>query len=126
MVDAAVSRALSPEPEHRYHSAAELRQALEAALAETENPHPRRRLLVRGLASAVTVALIGVVGIGASRPALRQKAAGALAPMVEKAYALRARASQRLHGAQSAAPAEVPALAMQPLRKSRSPPTKRW
>ncbi len=36
MVDATVSRALSTEPEDRYRSAAELRQALEAALNEPE------------------------------------------------------------------------------------------
>ncbi|HEY3252431.1 MAG TPA: protein kinase [Polyangiaceae bacterium] len=115
MVDAAVSRALSTEPEHRYHSAAELRQALEAALHEPETAPSRRKLLARGLASAVAVAVIGLVAVGATRPEIRQKAALALAPMLEKAHALQARAAERMHGGQpSVEKAPVPALAMQP------------
>jgi len=120
MVDAAVSRALSTEPEHRYRSAAELRKALEAALEEPETMPVRRKLLARGLASAVALAVIGVVAVGAARPEIRQKAVAAMAPMIEKAHALQARAAERMHGAHpaaavvAAAPAPVPALAMQP------------
>ena len=120
MVDAAVSRALSTEPEHRYRSAAELRKALEAALEEPETTPVRRKLLARGLASAVALAVIGVVAVGAARPEIRQKAVAAMAPMIEKAHALQARAAERMHGAHpaaavvAAAPAPVPALAMQP------------
>jgi len=120
MVDAAVSRALSTEPEHRYRSAAELRKALEAALEEPETAPARRKLLARGLASAVALAVIGVVAVGAARPEIRQKAVAAMAPMIEKAHALQARAAERMHGAHPAAavvavaPAPVPALAMQP------------
>jgi len=117
MVDAVVSRALSTEPEHRYRSAAELREALEAALHEPETaPSRRRKLIARGLASAVAVAVIGVIGIGAARPEIRQKAAAALAPMIEKAHALQARAAERVHGARAVAAAkeQVPGFAMQP------------
>jgi len=116
MVDAAVSRALSTEPEHRYRSAAELREALEAALHEPEIAPSRRKLVARGLASAVAVAIIGVIGVGAARPAIRQKAVAALAPMLEKAHALQARAAERMHGArpQVAVAAPVAPLAMQP------------
>jgi len=115
MVDAAVSRALSTEPEHRYRSAAELRAALEAALNEPETSHLRRKLVARGLASAVAVAIIGIVGIGAARPEVRQKAVATLAPVMEKVHALQARAAERMHGARpAAAPVQVAALAMQP------------
>ena len=65
MLDVAVSRALSPEPEHRYRSAAEMRAALEAALNESETAKtPPRKLVVRGLASAIALAVVGVIGIG--------------------------------------------------------------
>jgi len=116
MVDAAVSRALSTEPEHRYHSAAELRSALEAALQEPETRPSPRKLVARGLASAVAVAVIGVIGIGAARPEIRQKAVIALTPMIEKAQALQARAAERMHGSRpaAAAKAQVQPLAMQP------------
>jgi tetratricopeptide (TPR) repeat protein len=119
MVDAAVSRALSTEPEHRYKSAAELRAALEAALEEPRtSPPSRRKWVARGLASAVAVAVIGVVAVGASRPEIRQKAVASLSPMLEKLHALQARAAERAHGAEvaavTAAPPQVPALAMQP------------
>ena len=110
MLDVAVSRALSTEPENRYHSAAELREALEAALREPEATHSRRKLAARGLASAIALAVIGVVGFGASRPAVRQKAVAALAPMIEKAHALQVRAAERLHGAHPALPAQVAVL----------------
>jgi len=115
MVDAAVSRALSTEPEHRYRSAAELREALEAALREPEVAPARRKLVARGLASAVAVAVIGVIGVGVARPALRAQAAVALSPLFEKAHALQARAAERIHAARpAAAAAEVAPLAMKP------------
>jgi eukaryotic-like serine/threonine-protein kinase len=116
MVDAAVSRALSTEPEHRYRSAAELREALEAALHEPETVPSRRKWVARGLASAVALSVLGVIGAGAARPEIRQKTAAALAPMLDKAHALQARAALRLHGghAEQVAKAPVLALAMQP------------
>jgi len=115
MVDAAVSRALSTEPEDRYKSAAELRAALEAALHEPVTPPSHRKWVARGLASAVAVAVLGVVVVGASRPEIREKAVAAVSPMLEKAHAWQARAQERLHGAPAAAaPAQAPALAMQP------------
>ncbi|HEY5377675.1 MAG TPA: serine/threonine-protein kinase, partial [Polyangiaceae bacterium] len=112
MLDVVVSRALSPEPEHRYRSAAELRTALEAALNETETTTtPRRKLVVRGLASAIALTVIGVIGFGASKPEVRQKAALALSPMIAKAEALRARAAERMHAAHpESAPAQVAVL----------------
>ncbi|MEI9935612.1 MAG: protein kinase [Pseudomonadota bacterium] len=116
MVDAAVSRALSTEPEHRYSTAAELREALEAALHEPESKPSRRKLVARGLATAVAVAVVGLVGIGAARPEIRQKALAALAPMIERAHALQARAAERMHGAHAAAEAkpQIAPLAMKP------------
>jgi len=114
MVDAAVSRALSTEPEHRYRSAAELREALEAALQEPDTSPTRRKLVARGLASALALAVIGVVGVGAAKPMIRQRALDALAPMIEEVHALEARAAQRIRGAHAPAPTQVAALAMQP------------
>jgi serine/threonine protein kinase len=105
MLDAAVSRALSTEPEHRYKSAAELREALEAALREPEAPSRRRRWVTRGVASALAITVVGVIGVGAARPAMRERAAVALAPVIEKMHALQARAAERMHGAHPAAPA---------------------
>ncbi|HEX7452689.1 MAG TPA: tetratricopeptide repeat protein, partial [Polyangiaceae bacterium] len=112
MLDVVVSRALSPEPEHRYRSAAEMRAALEAALNETETTStPRRKLVVRGLASAIALTVIGVIGFAASKPEVRQKAALALSPMIAKAEALRARAAERMHAAHpESAPAQVAVL----------------
>ena len=111
MLDVVVSRALSPEPEHRYRSAAEMRAALEAALNETETTStPRRKLVVRGLASAIALTVIGVIGFGASKPEVRQKAVAALSPMIEKAEALRARAAERMHAHPEGAPAQVAVL----------------
>src|SRR4051812_8027180 len=107
MLDAAVSRALSTEPEHRYESAAELREALEAALREPEGPSLRRKWVTRGLASAVALSIAGVIGVGVARPAVRERAAVALAPMIEKMHALQARAAERMHGARPAAPAPI-------------------
>lgn len=112
MLDVAVSRALSTEPEHRYKSAAELREALEAALREPEAPSARRKLVTRGLASAVALAVIGVIGVGAARPAVRERAAVALAPMIEKMHALQARAAERMHGAHPGLPAETQVAAL--------------
>ncbi len=114
MLDVAVSRALSalPNSEHRYRSAAEMRAALEAALNETETTStPRRKLVVRGLASAIALTVIGVIGFGASKPEVRQKAVAALSPMIAKAEALRARAAERMHAAHpESAPAQVAVL----------------
>jgi eukaryotic-like serine/threonine-protein kinase len=112
MLDVAVSRALSTEPEHRYKSAAELREALDAALREPEAPSARRKLVTRGLASAVALAVIGVLGVGAARPAVRERAAVALAPIMDKVHALQARAAERFHGAHPAAPAQTQVAAL--------------
>ncbi|HYQ00821.1 MAG TPA: serine/threonine-protein kinase [Polyangiaceae bacterium] len=119
MVDVAVSRALSTEPEHRYKSAAELRAALEAALDEPQTSVPsRRKWVARGLASAVALGVMGVIAVGASRPEIREKAVASLNPVIEKVQAFRARAAERAHGTETAAvtaaPAQAPALAMQP------------
>ena len=112
MLDVAVTRALSPEPEHRYKSAAELRAALEAALNEPETASPRRKLVVRSLASAIALSVIGVIAVGAARPDVRQKALATLSPVIQKAEALQARAAARLHAAHPA-PAQVAALKLE-------------
>jgi serine/threonine-protein kinase len=110
MLDVAVSRALSTEPEHRYRTAAELREALEAALHEPEVSRSRRKLFVRGLASAIALSAIGVLALAAARPAVRQTALAAVAPLIDKVHALQARAAERMHVAQPALPVQVAAL----------------
>jgi len=100
MLDATVSRALNTEPEKRFRSAAEMREALEAALREPEtSPADRRRWVARGLASAIALSVIGLAGAVATQPAMREKAKTALAPVMVKAHALQARAAERMHAA---------------------------
>src|SRR4051812_22180733 len=112
MLDVTVSRALSTEPEHRYKTAAELRVALEAALNEPASTHSRRKLAARGIASAVALAVVGVLAVGVARPEARQKVALTLAPVMDKIHALQARAAERMHGSRAAlAPAELAAAA---------------
>ena len=67
MLDATVSRALSTDPERRYRSAAEMRAALEAALHEPAPSYTPRKLVARGLASAIALSVIGLVGAAALR-----------------------------------------------------------
>ena len=103
MLDVAVSRALSTDPEHRYRSAAELREALESALREPEVTHSRRKLAARGLASAIALTVASVMGLALARPAVRQRALIVLAPALDRVHALQARAVARLHPAEPAA-----------------------
>jgi len=101
MLDATVSRALSTEPEKRFRTAAEMREALEAALREPEVlPADRRRWVARGLASAIALSVCGLIGAVATQPVMREKAKIAFAPVLAKAHALQARAAERMHGAQ--------------------------
>ncbi len=112
MLDAAVSRVLSPEPEHRYNTAAELRAALEAALEETA-PRARRKFVGGAVASALLLALVGSLGFCAVNPALRRQAVAVLAPAITKAEAWQAQLAARLHVAHpsSVPSAQVAALA---------------
>jgi serine/threonine protein kinase len=116
MLDATVSRALSTEPAQRFNSAAEMREALEAALREPEMAPPeRRRLVARGLASAIALSVLGLVGtVVATRPAVRAKAMIALAPMIEKAHALQARAAERMHAHAESAVAQAEPAKVEP------------
>jgi serine/threonine-protein kinase len=108
MLDATVSRALATDPERRYQSAAEMREALEAALREPEKSAPsRRRLAARGLASVIALSVLGLVAAVATQPVVRGRALGALSPVLNEVHALQARAAARMHPA----PAENAALA---------------
>jgi len=105
MLDATVSRALSTDPERRYKSAAEMREALEAALREPEvSAVPsRRRLAARGLAAVIALSVLGLVGTVATRPAVRERALAVVAPLTNKVHALQARAAERARAAQPGA-----------------------
>ena len=119
MLDATVSRALSTDPDQRYRSAAEMRAALEAALHEPDTSRSsRRKLAARGLASAIALSVLGLIGAVATRPAVRQKAVATLAPVLNRVHALQARAAERAHAAQ---PANVAIAQAEPL-KVESPP----
>ena len=74
MLDATVSRALSTDPERRYRSAAEMREALEAALHEPAPSYSPRKLAARGLASVIALSVLGLVGAIATRPVVRERA----------------------------------------------------
>ncbi|HTA92922.1 MAG TPA: protein kinase [Polyangiaceae bacterium] len=100
MLDATVSRALSTDPERRYRSAAEMRAALEAALHEPAPSYTPRKLVARGLASAIALSVIGLVGAVALHSPLRARAVSALSPVLNEAQALRLRAAEHMHAAQ--------------------------
>jgi eukaryotic-like serine/threonine-protein kinase len=102
MLDATVSRALSTDPERRHRSAAEMREALEAALREPDtNSHApsRRRLAARGLASVIALSVLGLVATVATRPVVREKVLAVFAPVLNEAHALQARAAERMRAA---------------------------
>ena len=107
MLDATVSRALSTDPERRYRSAAEMREALEAALHEPETTlsvsssarASRRRLAARGLASVIALSVLGLIATVATQPVVRQKATATFAPLLNKAHALQASFAARAHAA---------------------------
>src|SRR5450432_3139167 len=102
MLDATVSRALSTDPERRYRSAAEMREALEAALNESEPAAPspaRRKLAARGLASVIALSVLGLIGAVANRPVIKAKIFATFAPVLNEAHALQARAAARMHAA---------------------------
>jgi serine/threonine protein kinase len=139
MLDATVSRALSTDPERRYRSAAEMREALEAALREPEKAAPsRRQLAARGLASVIALSVLGLVGAAATRPVMREKALASLAPVLNEVHALQARAAARMHAAhpenaalaqvepvkpEAAAVVEINAAVAEPAPPSAPPPT---
>jgi tetratricopeptide (TPR) repeat protein len=120
MLDATVSRALSTEPERRFRSAAEMREALEAALREPERApsRSRRKLAARGLASVIALSVLGLIGAVATRPVIREKAMATLAPVLNKAHALQASVAARVHAAHP----ENTALAQAEPSKADAPP----
>ncbi len=113
MLDATVSRVLSPEPEHRYDTAGELRAALEAALQETA-PRPRRQLIAQSAAGVLLLALVGSLAVGASNPRLRERAVAAVAPMLEKGEEWQAHLVARLRAAHASSAALAPVAPLAP------------
>lgn len=74
MFDKIVSRALEPQPEDRQQSAEELGAALTSALEAPRPRHARRQaFLYAGVIVTLGLA-VGAVGLGVSRPALRERA----------------------------------------------------
>jgi len=100
MLDLAVSRALSTDPEKRYRNAAELREALEAALGEPKRvPASRRKLVARGLASVIALSVLGLLGAIANKPEIKGRAFTAVSPMLQSFHAAEARVMARVHAA---------------------------
>ena len=84
MLDKTISQALEPNPEGRFQSAEEMRQALESALREPEEKRRRRRRLGFAVVSALIVALGGVGAFAATKPDVRARAYAAAKPMIDK------------------------------------------
>jgi serine/threonine protein kinase len=82
MLDKTIQRCLSREPENRYQSAGELRDALEAALREPiERRQRRRRIGVTGVAATLLISLSALV-YGIVDPEASARAVAALEPTV--------------------------------------------
>ncbi|HEY2409367.1 MAG TPA: protein kinase [Polyangiaceae bacterium] len=107
----AVARALEIDADLRFQSAVEFRKALQGALQVFTVQSPARKRLARGLASAITLSVLGLIGAAASRTAVVERAHAVLAPVAHKLAELRAHAVERREASfESAVAAEsVPA-----------------
>ncbi|MGE3668275.1 MAG: protein kinase [Polyangiaceae bacterium] len=74
MFDKTVQKSLATEPEQRYQSADQLREALEDALQEPVKRQRRRRTIATGILAALGIALAGGAIAGAQNPEMRARA----------------------------------------------------
>jgi len=89
MVDKVIMRSLKTDPSARFQNAAEMREALEAALREPELQRKRRRRNGLVAVGALMSALVaGAVTVGKD-PALAERASAKVAPMVNYVRELR-------------------------------------
>ncbi len=88
MFDKTVQKSLATDPEQRYQSSDELREALESALAEPVKRQRRRRAIATGIVAALGITLAGGAIFVAQNPDVRGRALAMLgnkapAPVVE-------------------------------------------
>lgn len=68
MLEQTIQKALAREPDARFQSAADLRDALEAALREPQLTRQRRRRLTVAVGAVGVATVMGLVGFAASQP----------------------------------------------------------
>ena len=84
MVDKTILRALDRDPDKRFQSADEMREALEAALREPEERRKTRRRMGFAALGALTIALGAGAGVGATKPDVRERARKMVQPLIER------------------------------------------
>src|SRR5690606_6494584 len=89
MVDQVIMRSLKTDPEQRFQTAAEMREALEAALKEPELRRQRRRKLGFAALGAVMASLVAGGALAVKQPELVERANAKLSPMVNYVKVLR-------------------------------------
>src|SRR5690606_38636882 len=90
MVDQVIMRSLKTEPAARFQTAAEMREALEAALKEPELARKRRRRFGYAAVGAMMSSLVVAGGVVVTQPVLAQRVQERVAPMVASVQQLRA------------------------------------
>ncbi|HEY6560868.1 MAG TPA: serine/threonine-protein kinase [Polyangiaceae bacterium] len=111
MVDDTLQRSLEREPSGRFQSAAEMREALEAALREPDVRRRRRRAFGFALLGMLAVAIGAVTAVASTQPDVRARALAMAAPALDRLRGL-GRAPQAEKAAlSSVAPAEHAAAA---------------
>jgi serine/threonine-protein kinase len=88
MLDRIIERAIERDPEGRYRSAAEMRDALARALTEPLRARSRRRAVGYALLGSVALGVLGMVGYGSVNPEVKDRALAEaqirLAPLADK------------------------------------------
>jgi serine/threonine-protein kinase len=115
MLDSAIQKSLEREPEQRFQSAEEMREALEAALGEPRRVRGRRRRVALVALGIFGLALAGATGIGIARPELARRAVASAQPLLERARDLIAKKPAAEVAAVPATPAVAAAPAIDPL-----------
>lgn len=89
MLDKVIMRSLKTDPSARFQNAAEMREALEAALREPELQRKRRRRAGVVALGAVMTALVGGAVVVAQNPELSGRASAKVGPMLNYVRELR-------------------------------------
>ncbi len=84
MVDQTIQQALESDPNKRFQSASDMREALQAALREPELIRRRRRRIAFAALGVLTLALGGAIAAGASRPDVRARASAMAKPLIDR------------------------------------------
>jgi eukaryotic-like serine/threonine-protein kinase len=84
MVDDTICRSLERDPDKRFQSAREMRDALEAALREPELQRRRRRRAGFAAIGLLAIALGAAAAVGAGRPEVRARATAMMEPVLQR------------------------------------------